>query len=114
MTATSNPVAADVGHTPTPWTRHTTITGAAHLYGARGKSVARMSGGGKYEAHRLAEAEANAALIVRAVNAHAELIEALKNAKYYIQNLTPNTALDGSRLIQRNIDTAIALAERGA
>lgn len=118
--------------TPTPWFQdHREDTGGMYnteIFDAKGVTIATLTWypvkekNGDISTAR----EANAALIVRAVNTHAELIEALKEcaddleaeieARY--QDIKDNPAI--TKRYERDMEPvvcarkAIALAERGA
>ncbi|MBZ5673735.1 MAG: hypothetical protein LAP61_05755 [Acidobacteriia bacterium] len=66
-------------HTPTPWLIEPPSMGFSQITGANGELVFGLAAGGPSEKQPDAVCEANAALIVRAVNSHAELLEALEN-----------------------------------
>lgn len=73
-----------VAHTPTPWKVYRTPSGAIRGIGeANGDGILDHHGG----FWRMgAEAEANAAFIVRAVNAHDDLIETLHEVAEFLDN----------------------------
>lgn len=65
-------------HTPIPWK-----SGGCVVYGADGEGVADLVAGICNHSRRSPdETEANTSLIVRAVNSHAQLLEALEGALY--------------------------------
>ncbi len=77
-------------HTPTPWTHYDDSKSAVHRHqiAAMGKTVAHI-----YCTKRMeAEDEANAALIVRAVNSHETMFTALAFAQSVIKSGEPWTA----------------------
>jgi len=105
-------------HTPTPWNigqyqreldwygNEVLVTG---IYSKQdGVKVAKVETwlGEEYKA----ESDANAELIVRAVNSHAALLEALKLT---LMNAKAPEATDWSAVVQR-LERAIAQAEGGA
>lgn len=99
-------------HTPTPWKIvNRSLTDPLDLSGrtikdGRNRILAHLyptpSGLG------LEEQKANAAFIVRAVNAHEKLVEALRNAQAALLVLSPNAT---DTRMMRDIEQAIAKAE---
>lgn len=107
-----------VTHTPLPWEVDTDEHG---LYRIRAWQddihcvVAAVHGDPDYSP----ECEGNAALIVRSVNAHADLLAALREChKIGVMLGTGNarervSASNGGRMIRAVVDAAIAKAKRG-
>ena len=71
-------------HTPTPWSVDDTRLGIMAGYQSIAQTFRDRS---KTIADREAEAQANAAFIVRACNAHEQLVEALKQTADTLWNL---------------------------
>lgn len=94
-------------HTPTPWT---TENLNPFILGPDEKAVCQMTWGKR----PMAEEKANAAFIVRAVNAHEELLEALKTVKQAFDDFhTGKTESLNSSWLSAKIFTAISRAEGG-
>lgn len=99
-------------HTPTPWRYQGELSNGKimqHIYTAEGK----------YGHPASCEKEVDAAFIVRAVNAHAELLEALKTAYGFFKveadrpdeegrTVAPDSVV---RMVLRKMNQAIAKAE---
>ena len=108
-------------HTPTPWI----LDGADDFYLIQEDRTAKAIGEvGSYEGCPVSDSEvgANAAFIVRAVNAHEELVKALKIAQavvcHYLDHVPDEYAIGGNQkfLVQgaiNRIDQVIAKAEGG-
>jgi hypothetical protein len=77
--------------TPRPWRRVEPVAldyGATLIYDSENKSlIAQMCGGGRVRAIDAVEERANAALIVRAVNLHDELVAALRRSQVYLDRI---------------------------
>jgi hypothetical protein len=76
--------------TPRPWRRVEPVAidyRATLIYDSENEAlIAQMCGGGRVRAIGVAEERANAALIVKAVNCHEELVAALKKIAALDQN----------------------------
>ena len=89
-------------HTPTPWRQWTSMNdGSINISNEHKEYVALLGTPGEVEAARI---QADAALIVRAVNSYEAMKEALKMAKEWIDECTPLPVL-------KQIDEALALAD---
>lgn len=105
-------------HTPTPWTLELEDTTYSNCFEvqAEGKTIAHVESWNGEDNDAQEEAEANAAFIVRAVNAHDNLVEALKNLRGNIDVSTINTSAKATakwgELIVR-AEAALKLAEGG-
>ena len=96
------------GHTPTPWRVQKYAAGASfYLYADSdsdiNRTVGRISGINK---------EANAAYIVRAVNCHSDLIQAVNGLLYYIQH--NDIGADARAFALKQADAALAKAREEA
>lgn len=95
-------------HTPTPWTQF--MTGKQYHVGICQaktiKEVALVLNQKEYS-----EADANAAFIVRAVNAHEALLDALNLALATIERLKPPTPYDSTQGTRDVIKKSIKQAE---
>lgn len=102
-----------VQHTPTPWIsepiNYDAYTAAIRIP----DSLTGKSNGMGTIAHLVGtSAVGNAAFIVRAVNSHEGLINALKLAKATIERLKPSVPWEFTQGTRDVIDKAIAQAER--
>ena len=90
-------------HTPTPWEAHYTI-----IIGPDSEVIADTSCKGARQAPRNTQ-KANAQMIVRAVNAHTELVAALKNLVERIEKANNwdqrNDGLTDTRALLARINT---------
>lgn len=94
-------------HTPTPWTikpnqKYLIVAGVPNMDKGRVASCASYD--------HSSEAEANAAHIVRCVNAHDELVLNLRAAEAYIKVVADHTGLEPTVLLR----IRAALAKAGA
>jgi hypothetical protein len=95
--------------TPRPWIYDATLPQFVYSNDATGSLIARCGGKGFEFVHRTnAECEANAQFIVRAVNAHDALLEALKAARDYLYDVGRDTDMAPT---MDKIEVAINLAE---
>jgi signal transduction histidine kinase len=93
-------------HTPTPWILDEE---RGKLMDADGEFVTHISLTRYVDERRDPEAEANAAFIVRAVNAHEKLVAALRTAHYYLHDMRePPNAGAGFAETLRAVDAALA------
>lgn len=96
-----------MSHTPLPWAARGRYVGTANSMASVAECI-DQNGNWTNEPRALA----NAALIVRAVNAHDELVAALKNTRSALADVRLNGA--GARLLTLDIeaiDAALAKAE---
>lgn len=84
-------------HTPGPWEHHF-LSGRDRIVGPNGECIAET---GRWKESELPEMHANAAFIVRACNAHEELLAAARNL------------LNASRLVGVLGVTEVSIAEEG-
>lgn len=100
----------------TPWRLH--LVDSTAIIGSDGECIAKVEGDYKQDWQRM---EANAALIVRAVNAHDDLVRALRVARQQVITLHPSgdnrgDSLDMRDTVQSSVLDVIdaALAKAGA
>ncbi len=75
-------------HTPTPWRHARAVSGHQAIYDADGKELLVRFGEGQDEFWKQPKnAKANAAFVVRAVNAHDGLVAALKNVAMDMESM---------------------------
>lgn len=93
-----------VEHTPTPWEIITLQDAVPHLMGADHARVALLD-----DCHLDNEAQANAAFILRAVNAHDALVEAIRVAALRLSELNEPSSPLGA--VRDDLYAAFKLAE---
>lgn len=92
-------------HTPTPWMHEHTKdkeTNSVDIYNIDGACIATVRSNHGYDVR-----EANAAYIVKAVNCHEQLVEALVRAQCELGDPTP----EGIKIALQEINAALAAAE---
>lgn len=106
-------------HTPTPWSFAQTYNGEFSVCSSRERVANHvatvpifngMSHSGASVPHEASVAEANAAFIVRCVNAHDDLVMALQASQAFIQVIARETSKDFAVLDR----ISAALAKAGA
>ena len=100
-------------HTPTPWSVPKTDTVAVVAEGNDYERRRRVVTRALYKPHQRARAEANAAFIVKAVNAHDKLVSALESAYRLLQADDPTGALAqlpaGGAQCEELVEQAVAI-----
>lgn len=106
-------MASETKHTPTPW--RAAQTRASEVIWADSIIAILWDGSGTIGCAAATETDrANAALIVRAVNAHDALVRALRETKAWIETLRTvnrDRSLPGMEALERRTDAALRLAE---
>ena len=97
-------------HTPTPWRM---MKGKQPVYKRTIEGIATIGAPYKFHANEMSisEAQANAEFIVRAVNSHDELVEALKTMYGYFNDIVIHDDQKTSDFILECAREALAKAE---